>query len=35
MEAREIEQYLVELGAELENRGVKKPVRLMITCCSN
>lgn len=30
MEAHEIEKYLSELGAELENRGVKKPVPMMI-----
>lgn len=30
MDAREIEHYLVELGAELQARGIKKPLRLMI-----
>jgi hypothetical protein len=30
MEAQEIEKYLSELGAELKNQGIKKPVRLMI-----
>lgn len=30
MEAREIEQYLAELGRELEERGIKKPVRIML-----
>ncbi len=30
MNAREIETYLAELGAELKRRGVKKPIRLML-----
>jgi hypothetical protein len=30
MEARDIERYLAELGAALKNRGVKKPLRMMI-----
>jgi hypothetical protein len=30
MEAADIEQYLTELGAELKNRGVKKPIRMLI-----
>jgi hypothetical protein len=30
MEAREIERYLAELGAELKNRGLKKPVRILL-----
>ncbi len=30
MEAYEIEKYLSELGVELENRGIKKPVPVMI-----
>lgn len=30
MEAHEIEKYLSELGVELENRGVKQPVPMMI-----
>ncbi len=30
MNAREIETYLAELGAELKRRGVKKPVRTML-----
>ena len=30
MEAYEIETYLTELGTELSNRGVKKPIRLML-----
>ncbi len=30
MEADDIERYLAELGAELKNRGIKKPVRLLL-----
>lgn len=30
MEAHDIDRYLAELGAALENRGVKKPLRMMI-----
>src|SRR5260370_20643022 len=30
MEAEEIESYLTELGSELQARGVKKPVRLLL-----
>ena len=30
MNARDIETYLAELGAELKRRGVKKPVRTML-----
>ncbi len=30
MEAHDIERYLAELGAALKNRGVKKPLRMMI-----
>ena len=30
MEADDIERYLAELGAALKNRGVKKPLRVMI-----
>lgn len=30
MEAEDIERYLAELGAELKNRGIKKPIRLLI-----
>ena len=30
MEARDIERYLVDLGAALKNRGVKKPLRMML-----
>ncbi len=30
MEARDIERYLAELGAALKNRGIKKPLRMMI-----
>ena len=28
MEAEDIEHYLAELGTELKNRGLKKPVRM-------
>ena len=31
MEAEDIERYLAELGAELKNRGLKKPVRILLT----
>jgi hypothetical protein len=30
MDAKEIETYLAELGAELKSRGVVKPIRLML-----
>lgn len=30
MEAGDIERYLAELGAELKNRGIKKPVRILL-----
>ena len=30
MEAGDIERYLAELGAELKNRGLKKPVRVLL-----
>ena len=30
MEAEDIERYLAELGAELKNRGLKKPVRVLL-----
>ena len=30
MNSDEIEKYLAELGTELKNRGIKKPVRLML-----
>lgn len=30
MEAGDIERYLAELGAELKNRGLKKPVRILL-----
>ena len=30
MEADDIERYLAELGAELKNRGIKKPVRILL-----
>src|SRR5260370_42580971 len=30
MEAKDIEYYLAELGAELKERGIKKPVRMLI-----
>jgi hypothetical protein len=30
MDAKNIEQYLAELGVELKNRGVKKPVRVLL-----
>jgi hypothetical protein len=30
MDAHEMEMYLAELGAELEKRGIKKPVRMML-----
>src|SRR2546425_5165991 len=30
MEAGDIERYLAELGAELKNRGLKKPVRFLL-----
>jgi hypothetical protein len=30
MEAGDIERYLAELGAELTNRGLKKPVRVLL-----
>jgi len=30
MQARDIERYLVDLGAALKNRGVKKPLRMML-----
>jgi len=30
MEAGDIEHYLAELGAELKNRGLKKPVRVLL-----
>ncbi len=30
MNAREIETYLAELGAELKRRGVKEPIRMML-----
>src|SRR5947208_14529507 len=30
MEAQEIEKYLKELGGELENRCIKKPVHMMM-----
>ena len=29
MEAGDLERYLAELGAELKNRGLKKPVRIL------
>lgn len=31
MEAEDIERYLAELGAELKNQGLKKPVRILLT----
>jgi hypothetical protein len=38
MEAEDIERYLAELGTELKNRGLKKPVRVLLigahTCSS-
>ena len=30
MESHDIEHYLAELGTELSNRGIKKPVRMML-----
>ena len=30
MEAGDLERYLAELGAELKNRGLKKPVRVLL-----
>src|SRR5258708_20108216 len=30
MEAVDIERYLAELGTELKNRGLKKPVRVLL-----
>lgn len=30
MEAEDIERYLAELGAELKNRGLKKPLRVLL-----
>lgn len=30
MNSQEIEQYLKELGLELQNRGIKKPIRVMV-----
>jgi hypothetical protein len=30
MDAKDIERYLAELGAELKNRGLKKPVRILL-----
>jgi hypothetical protein len=30
MEAGDIERYLAELGTELKNRGLKKPVRVLL-----
>ena len=30
MEAEDVERYLVELGTELKNRGIKKPVRILL-----
>ena len=30
MEAEDIEHYLAELGTELKNRGLKKPVRILL-----
>ena len=30
MEAEDIERYLAELGAELKNRGLRKPVRVLL-----
>lgn len=30
MQPQEIEQYLAELGAELESRGISEPVRMML-----
>ena len=30
MDSHEIETYLAELGAELKNRGVEKPIRMML-----
>src|SRR5437763_16701723 len=30
MEAEDIERYLTELGTELRNRGLKKPVRVLL-----
>jgi hypothetical protein len=30
MEAADIERYLAELGAEFKNRGLKKPVRILL-----
>jgi hypothetical protein len=30
MEAEDIERYLAELGTELKNRGLKKPVRILL-----
>jgi hypothetical protein len=30
MEAEDIERYLAELGAELKNQGLKKPVRILL-----
>jgi len=30
MDAHEIQKYLAELGTELKNRGIKKPIRIML-----
>jgi hypothetical protein len=30
MQARDIKRYLADLGAALKNRGVKKPLRMML-----
>ena len=30
MQARDIERYLAELGAELKQRGIKQPLRILI-----
>jgi hypothetical protein len=30
MQAHEIEHYLAELGAALENQGISKPIRLLL-----
>jgi hypothetical protein len=30
LEAEDIERYLTELGTELKNRGLKKPVRVLL-----
>jgi hypothetical protein len=34
MEAEDIEHYLAELETELKNRGLKKPVRILLIGCA-